>query len=75
MITSDHSGGGIDMTFEDFSEFHRITISISYFSNNRPPKHSSYYGGGNDIFSNFRDFADIKKDGKEFNNYDAGYYY
>jgi len=45
------------------------------FSNNRPPKHSSYYGGGNDIFSNFRDFADIKKDGKEFNNYDAGYYY
>ena len=63
------------MTFEDFSEFHRITISISYFSNNRPPKHNSYYGGGNDIFSNFRDFADIKKDGKEFNNYDAGYYY
>ena len=47
------------------------------FSNNRPPKQSTYYGGGNDIFSNFRDFADIKKDGgkKDYNSYDEGYYY
>ena len=47
------------------------------FSNNRPAKHNSYYGGGNDIFSNFRDFADIKKDGgnKDYNSYDEGFYY
>jgi len=47
------------------------------YSNIRPQKQSSYYGGGNDIFSNFRDFADIKKDGgkKDYNSYDEGYYY
>ena len=48
---------------------------ISIFSNNKPPRHSYY--GDNDIFSNFRDFADIKGDAKEYNNqgYDEGYYY
>lgn len=46
------------------------------YSNNKPPRHNSYYGD-NDIFSNFRDFADIKGDAKEYknNNYDEGYYY
>ena len=46
------------------------------FSNSRPSKHNSYYGGGNDIFHNFRDFADIKGDAKnDYNRYDEGYYY
>jgi len=46
------------------------------YSNNKPPRQNNYYGD-NDIFSNFRDFADIKGDAKEYNNngYDEGYYY
>merc|ERR1712079_473580 len=33
------------------------------YSNNKPPRQNNYYGD-NDIFSNFRDFADIKGDAK-----------
>ena len=51
-------------------------LIICIFSNNKPPRQNNYYGD-NDIFSNFRDFADIKGDAKEYNNngYDEGYYY
>lgn len=44
------------------------------YSNNKPPSHANYYGDNN-IFTNFRDFADIKGDAKEYNGYDEGYYY
>ena len=47
---------------------------IIHFSNNKPPSHANYYGDNN-IFTNFRDFADIKGDAKEYNGYDEGYYY
>ena len=71
------------MTISDPTGGHRIRMyrvsyltNYIYYSNNNPPRHNSYYGD-NDIFSNFRDFADIKGDAKEYNNnnYDEGYYY
>jgi len=43
------------------------------YSNNHPPEHYNYYGN-NDIFSNFRDFADIKGDTIN-NGYQEGFYY
>jgi len=43
------------------------------YSNNRPAQPYNYYGN-NDIFHNFRDFADIKGDRKN-NNYQEGFYY
>jgi hypothetical protein len=43
------------------------------YSNNRPAQPYSYYGN-NDIFHNFRDFADIKGDRKN-NGYEEGFYY
>jgi len=43
------------------------------YSNNRPAQPYNYYGN-NDIFHNFRDFADIKGDRKN-NGYEEGFYY
>ena len=51
-----------------------LKLIIITFSNNKPPSQASYYGDNN-IFTNFRDFADIKGDAKQYNGYDEGYYY
>jgi len=44
------------------------------YSNNRPAQPYNYYGNSNDIFHNFRDFADIKGDRKN-HGYEEGFYY
>jgi len=53
-------------TFYDEDDYRRP------YSNNRPPQPYNYYGN-NDIFHNFRDFADIKDDTKH--GYEEAFYY
>jgi len=54
-------------TFYDEDDYRRP------YSNNRPAQPYKYYGN-NDIFHNFRDFADIKDDNRQ-KGYQEGFYY